>query len=325
MILKEDGTVWAWGENEYGQLGNGPGKSAKEPVQIKGLTNATAIAAGRYYGLALNKDGDLWTWGLTLTHFGEIRQAFEDRYGPIKSISAGPFHRLYVENSSTIVAGGANGAGQVGSDMPVPFEMFFTLYEHSFYEGRRYKLKEPVTAVAAGAYHSLALTDGGNVLSWGENRRGQLGNGSKSSRLKPGAVDRLRGVKAIAAGGLHSLALKDDGTVWAWGDNSCGQLGDGSFTGRDAPVQVRDLSGVISIAAGYTFSVALKDDGTVWAWGDNTCGQLDRKEIANSNRPVRLENLSKIVSIAAGTSHGLALANDYDTVWYWGYVGYDRE
>ena len=126
-----------------------------------------------------------------------------------------------------------------------------------------------VDAVAAGGYHSLALS-GGAVWSWGLGHVGQLGRGSaadiRHARLVGGG---LSGVTAVSAGFYHSLALKGDGTVWAWGWNVYGQLGDGTTVDRSLPVQVVGLTGVVAISAGGLHNLALKSDGTVWAWGSN--------------------------------------------------------
>ena len=116
---------------------------------------------------------------------------------------------------------------------------------------------------------SLALKSDGTVWAWGDNRGGQLGNGTADSNAHPlpVQVSGLSKVVASTSGDYHSLALKSDGTVWAWGYNAEGQLGDGTTTSRFSPVQVSGLSGVAAIAGGVYHSLAVRTDGTVWAWG----------------------------------------------------------
>src|SRR5438105_2496912 len=129
----------------------------------------------------------------------------------------------------------------------------------------------PISAPRAG---------GSQVVAWGYNYEGELGNGSFTPNppygsATPAHVSGLTGVVAIAGGYFHSLALRSDGTVWAWGRNYEGQLGIGSFSknsppyGSAIPVQVSGLTGVVAIAGGYFHSLALRSDGTVWAWGQN--------------------------------------------------------
>lgn len=133
---------------------------------------------------------------------------------------------------------------------------------------------ENVLTVAAGSFHSLALTEDGKVWSWGLNDHGQLGDGTTESRGTPAQVLNLTDVVAIAAGSRHSLALEADGTIWSWGMNSHGQLGDGTATHRYTPAKVTGLSKAVAIACGMTHSLAITDDGSVWAWGQNLYGQL---------------------------------------------------
>jgi alpha-tubulin suppressor-like RCC1 family protein len=149
-----------------------------------------------------------------------------------------------------------------------------------------------VTAVAGGAWFSLALQADGTVLSWGDDEVGQLGTNlvnddpvclcrtSPQPVLGPGGIGLLANIVAISAGDFTSMALRNDGTVWMWGQNYNGELGDGTVTERDTPIQVQGpggvgvLTGVTAIAAGDTWSAALRSDGTVWMWGADLNGLL---------------------------------------------------
>ena len=175
------------------------------------------------------------------------------------------------------------------------------------------------TAVAAGWYHSLAVSPGGTVSAWGWNVFGQVGDGSTVDRSGPVAVPGLTGATTVAAGAFHSLAVKSDGTVWAWGLNMFGQLGDGTTTDRRTPQKVPGLTGVVAVAAGAYHSVALTSDGTVWAWGFNMFGQLGDATTTHRSVPVRV-NLPSTSSIAAGAFHSLAAVTD-GTVRAWGWNG----
>ncbi|MFI4985666.1 MAG: IPT/TIG domain-containing protein [Solirubrobacterales bacterium] len=175
-----------------------------------------------------------------------------------------------------------------------------------------------VTAVAAGAHHSLALLANGTVVAWGGNGFGQLGDGSTTESSVPVAVHGLSGVKAIAAGASHSLALLTNGTVMAWGDNESGQLGIGTAAeDSELPVAVTGLTGVKAIAAGANYSLALLTNGTAMAWGDNESGQLGTGNTKSSNAPVAVKALTGVSAISAGSEFALALLTN-QTVKAWG-------
>lgn len=168
-----------------------------------------------------------------------------------------------------------------------------------------------------GSAHSLALTAGGTVLSWGDNDHGQLGDGTRTDRATPVAVANLSAVVAVSAGGDHSLALKSDGTVWAWGNGSGGKLGSGGSADRTTPVQVANLTGAVAVSAGLTHSVAVRADGTVMAWGDNTNGLLGDGTNMVRSTPVPVPGLADVVGIRAGVQYTLALRAG-GTVVSWG-------
>ncbi|MFG3142771.1 RCC1 domain-containing protein [Streptomyces sp. NPDC048211] len=164
------------------------------------------------------------------------------------------------------------------------------------------------------------------LKSWGNNRSGQLGDGTWTDfRTTATSVLGLTSaeVTQIAAGGAgstsgHGLALLSDRTVQSWGANGSGQLGDGSVFSHNAPGQVVNLSNAVAVAAGGWHSMALLDDGTVVTWGRNNYGQLGNGTNMDSSVPVKVEGLNKVVAIAAGLNHSLALRED-GTVWAWGY------
>jgi len=172
------------------------------------------------------------------------------------------------------------------------------------------------TSVAAGASHSLAVSNDGSLRAWGDDGAGALGTGRSLGSLLPIPVPGISGAIAIAAGDAHTVALRSDGTVWTWGRNAEGQLGDGTTNGRSTPAQVPGLTGVVAIAAGLIHTVALKSDGTVWTWGPNYVGQLGR-DGNGSLVPLQVPGVANVVAIAAGWETTFALLRD-GTVWAWG-------
>jgi alpha-tubulin suppressor-like RCC1 family protein len=323
LALKSDGTVWAWGSNLKGQLGNstnsGTFRPNPVPIQVSGLTNVIAIAAGGTHSLALTSDGTVWAWGYN--EFGQLGKSANIIPNPtpgtvsgltnVIAITAGEHHSLALKSNGTVLAWGSNSKGQLGRS-----DNFGNFPDPSTVSGLA-----NIIAIAAGKDHSLALKSDGTVLAWGSNSNGQLGRSDNFGNIPaPATVSGLTNVTAIAAGYFHTLALRNDGKVWAWGENGNGQLGrSDNFMIVPTPAEVSGLTNVTAIAADGWHTLALKSDGAVWAWGSNYKGQLGYS--ANSNRnptPTQVSNeLSNVIAIAAGYSHTVVLYND-GTVWAWG-------
>ncbi|MDR3202828.1 MAG: hypothetical protein LBT54_06830, partial [Bifidobacteriaceae bacterium] len=167
------------------------------------------------------------------------------------------------------------------------------------------------TEVAAGSWHSLALTENGLVYAWGYNADGQLGLGDTAYRAVPHLVALPAKAVHVAAGSGHSLARTEDGRVFAWGNNDNGQLGLGDLTGRLTPQAVEGLDGMTEIAAGQYHSHAVAAGGQLHSWGSNSHGQLGLgiQAGANVNRttPQPVAGMTDITAIEAGYVHSLAI------------------
>ena len=180
--------------------------------------------------------------------------------------------------------------------------------------------------VAAGGSHTLAINEKGHLYAWGNNNKGQLGNGengaSSTDKTKNKKTPQRIGTdadwQAIDAGFDFSLALKKDGTLYAWGANDSGQLGDGSTTNRNAPVKIGSDTDWKNIIAGGSHSLALKSDGTLYAWGINAAGQLGNgTRTGQRNAPTKIGRDTDWTAIGAGNAHSLALKSN-DTLYAWG-------
>ncbi|MBE3556789.1 MAG: cell wall-binding repeat-containing protein [Firmicutes bacterium] len=313
MVLFEDGSVWGFGDNTDGELGDGTSVSHSTPVPVH-LSSVVAIDSGEHHTLALKSDGTVWAWGANPT--GEIgngeQQTIQETPTPVVgltgaiAVAAGGQHSLALDSNGHVWAWGFNSSGQLGDgthtqrNTPVQVQGL-----------------SDVAAIAAGDNFSLALKKDGTVWSWGSDQFGQLGNGTQVGSPTPVKVIGLSGVEAISAGGGFALALRYDGTVWAWGGNAYGILGDGTFSDQESPVQVQRLTDVIAIDASYQHSMALEADGTVWSWGNNDYGMLGDGTTVDRLVPTKINSLSNVFAIAAGVYHSLAATTD-GTIWAWG-------
>jgi alpha-tubulin suppressor-like RCC1 family protein len=280
LFLKRDGSLWAMGDNENGQLGDGTTNNMNVPEQIV-ANNVTAIAAGGWHSLFLKSDGSLWAMGVDF--YGQLGDgAFRTNApygasypaqivaGNVTTIAAGGYHSLFLKNDGSLWAMGADIFGQLG--------------DGTFRTNAPYSVSVPeqiiasnVTAIAAGGFHSLFLKRDGSLWAMGNNEYGQLGDGTTNNLNVPELIV-AGNVTAIAAGGWHSLFLKSDGSLWAMGVDFYGQLGDAAFRtnaphGISRPERIV-AGGVTAIAAGGYHSLFLKNDGSLWAMGAGIFGQL---------------------------------------------------
>jgi alpha-tubulin suppressor-like RCC1 family protein len=275
LALKSDGTVWAWGDDAFGQLGDGDVNTDKNsPVVVPGASGIVAISAGGYHSLALKSDGTLLAWGQDDkgqlgdggTNTNKFTPVAVSGASGIVAIAGGGKFSLALKSDGTVLAWGSDQEGQLGdggtnTDKSTPVAV-------SGASG--------IVAIAAEDEFALALKSDGTVLAWGSDQEGQLGDGgTNSNKTTPVAVSGASGIVAIAAGAFHALALKQDGTLLAWGYDEQGQLGDGGTnTNKTTPVAVSGASGIVAIDAGGYFSLALKADTTMLAWGYDGDGQL---------------------------------------------------
>jgi alpha-tubulin suppressor-like RCC1 family protein len=354
VALKSNGTVYAWGLNTFGRLGDGTITNSSIPVQVKDpqpedpsavLTDVVAIGAGEHHTVALKSNGTVWAWGDNRN--GQLGDGtLEERHYPVHStnlglawnaIAAGYHHSLALKSDGTLQAWGYNYSGQLG-DNNAPTNSSVPV---------RIGSDTDWTAIAGAGWHTVALKSGGTLWAWGFNNDGQLGddcipspdpnadctNSSTPVQESTGATDWV----AVAVGRLHNAALKSGGTLWVWGSNTWGQLGDGcipwpspDYDCIDSSTPVQESTGAtdwVAIAAGDRHTVALKSSGTLWVWGQNDFGQLGdgcilppdpNADCTYSSTPVQVVGpggsgyLTDVEAIASGIwgDHTLALKSD---------------
>lgn len=328
VALGDDGGTYSWGQDVYGQLGNGETVgSTSAPTTIATPAGVTFIAidAGDDHSVAIGDDGHTYAWGLNT--YGQLGDGTTtSRSTPTKvqaptgvtftSVAAGEGHTLAIGDDGSVYAWGWNLFGQLGdgtttngsipTKVPTPTDV-------------------DVTSIAAGGYHSLATGDDGTTYAWGNNANGQLGDESKVQRLTPTPVKAPDGVSfgSIAAGAYHSLAISLDGTPYGWGFNDDGAVGDGtSGIDRLIPTEALAPTGVsftLITVDTYT-SLAVGDDGNVYVWGYNGGNQLGDGTYVSTSTPTKVATLPDgvVVSVAASPNHATAITTGGAT-YAWGF------
>ncbi|NQX71915.1 RCC1 repeat-containing protein, partial [Paenibacillus alba] len=327
VVLKNDGTMWSWGLNTYGQLGDGTVTNRLTAVQVQKnvapTVNLTWPLGTQVSPTVATTSKPTIAWSLSdaaNTVFTSYQVQVLDASG-LSVVDSG-----IVSQSTTATSGSWVVTTALASNQTYQVKMrqkdSATWSNWTTVGWLKTTVEITNTSrVSAGTSFSIAVQNDGMMQAWGDGSVGQLGDGLTNRETTSVQVLNLSDVASAQAGASHVVALKKDGTVWTWGYNGSSQLGDASSTNRLLPVQViRGLSDIQMVAAGDNHTVALKNDGTVWAWGLNNCGQIGIGTTGIEGAPKQVWYISGVSAVAAGSLHTLALKSD-GTVWAWGYNG----
>jgi len=310
LAIRSNNTLYAWGFNNVGQLGDGTTISRSSPVQIgnPSIYTWTDIVAGLNFSVGLRGDNLLFTWGLnTNGQLGDLNAGTSNRSSPIQvgtsswnAVSAGGSHVVAIRSDKSLWAWGLNSLGQLGTNDLSTRSSPVQISSSSW------------SIVSAGNTHTTAITTDGKLYTWGDNTVGTLGY-----TIPP---QTYYSWTSVAGNADYTVAIRNDGLLFAWGTNNFGQLGDFTTINRSSPVQIGSNSWSVVTANAPTGGgpvLAIRSDGTLWGWGYNVTGVLGLGDTAYRSSPVQVSGGGSWIAVASSKSHTVALKSDYN-LYTWG-------
>jgi alpha-tubulin suppressor-like RCC1 family protein len=322
LAIKTDGTLWGWGANFLGFLGDGTTNSTSSPIQtIAGGNTWDKVSAGGIHAASIKTDGTLWLWGSGGS--GQLGVTAGNYSSPIQTViggtnwiqvSCGYKVTAAIKSDGTLWAWGLNSSGELGDNTIVnrssPVQ--------TITGGSTWRSVSVGLAAGAGTASTVAaIKTDGTLWLWGLGTSGQLGDNTIVTKSSP--VQTIAGGstwRSVSVGANHCAAIKTDGTLWSWGGNGNGRLGDNTTTGRSSPVQtVAGGSAWKSLSCGGGYTAAIKTDGSLWSWGYNNYANLGDNTTTHKSSPVQTVmrgNFWKSVSASAQSGspgHTAAIAD----------------
>ena len=307
LAIAQNGTLWAWGNNNLGQLGLGDLTNRTVPTQVGTASNWAFVSAKRLFSMAITTSGTLWAWGYNndnqLGLNDEINRNIPTQVGTAtdwKMVATTEQFCIGIKTNGSLWSWGESVFGALG-------------------QGNTYQLAVPTQigtstqwkTVSLGSNHAFAITTAGTLWAWGyDNQSYTLGLGINYDYIKtPVQVGTASNWDTVATLSSHTLAITTSGTLWAWGNNSNGQLGNPSVSNVNIPLQVGTETHWSSIATGSNFSIATTTSGTLWAWGDNYFGQLGLGDTNRRIQPTQVGLATHWQSISANEYYAAGLTN----------------
>ena len=320
-LYLDDGTksLWSWGDNTYGELGDNTTNQQTEPISVPGSVSWKYISAGRDFSIAIKSDDTCWAWGGN--DYGQLgihTSAQVNRSSPVSALFSGSFTKvisgasatLAIRSDGTLWAVGYNANGELGTNNTTYYSSPVSVVgDHTF------------TDVSAGNGFFVGLKADGTVWSWGLNNYGQLGNNvDLAAYSSPTSVVGDHSFTKITCGYEYTLALKADNSVWAWGRNVYGQLGMSNRDNYSSPVSVVTDISFKDIAASRFTAHGLDTSGYCWSWGYNQFGELGISAVGSKSSPVSVVGDHVFSSIFSdfGAPMTAAIRSSDGSLWTWG-------
>ncbi len=314
--IQTDGTLWAWGRNDYGQLGDGTNTNKNTPTQIGTDNDWHVIAAGDTHSMAIKNDGTLWAWGRN--NFGQLGDGTTvNKNTPFqvngdtdwKTISLDNEFTIALKTNGTIWGWGKNNLKQLGNPDPSPIYVPTQIGSDSNWK-----------TIDTGFQRSVALKTDNTFWGWGSGANGVFGNGGGnfSSAIPVQTLPDTDWRQTSTAG--TTLAIRSDGSLWAWGENSFGSVGNGSFV-NNGPNYIPNHIGIannwVSISMGTYASRAINSNNELFCWGYNVSGQVGDGTTINRNVPTQVGVGNTWLSTSGGLFYVVGLTTNH-TLWAWG-------
>lgn len=286
--LRTDRSLWCWGDNFNGQLGNGTTARSLIRVRVGMATDWASLTGGDFHSCATKTDGTAWCWGfnsagqlgngLVTTATRPVQVGSDSDWA---TLDAGNAHTCGTKTDGTAWCWGSNAQQQLGTATPLNQHQ-----NHNAYSPVQVGTDTGWTGISAAGRHTCAIRADGSAWCWGSNEFGRLGDGTVDPRSTPTQVGAGTDWSTISANSQHTCATKVDGTAWCWGLNQHAALGDGTMTDSPVPVQVGTDTNWASLVGTEFHSCGLRTDGAAWCWGDNGRGQLGAGSTATRSIPL---------------------------------------
>ena len=319
--ITEDGSLYLWGDNDYGQLGNGTEEDSSIPIKI--MDNVAAVSLGTEHSAAITEDGSLYLWGNN--DYGQLGNGTEEESStPIKimdnvvEVSLGGRHSAAITEDGSLYLWGDNYRGELGNGISGGDRYG---YNKGIDSSTPIKIMDNVATVSLGPHHSAGITEDGSLYLWGYNYSGQLGNSTTEDSSTP--IKIMDNVATVSLGMEHSAAITEDSSLYLWGYNGEGQLGNGSTNNSSTPIKIMD--NVAAVSLGYWHSAAITEDGSPYLWGENNFGQLgngnsggyfmDYDEGIDGSTPIKI--MDNVAAVSLGFFHSAAITED-GSLYLWG-------
>lgn len=319
VAVKSDGSLWAWGKNDVGQLGLGDTDDRHVPTQIGSATDWATVSAGMEHALAIKTTGELYAWGVNdkaqLGLGDHIDRDVPTQVGTANDwamVSAGSYHTAAIKTDGTLWIWGYNtSSGYLGLGVPASYIKSPAKITSV---GDNWKM------VSAGYRYTAAIKTTGELYAWGFNDKGQIGDGTTVDKTSPTRIEPTIDWATVSAGDYaHTMAITTTGKLYTWGLNDKGQLGDNTLINKTSPIQIGSATDWAAVSASSEHSAAVKTTGELYTWGRNDKGQLGTGDTSDKKTPTQVTSPSVDWAMVSAGGLFTAAISDTGELYVWGY------